>query len=476
MTADSPPQLALDFGSASVVLSAFDAETSALDTTFRPIHYLGSKLRVLREITTAIDEVAPSGGAVLDLFAGSGTVAMELSRQRLVYASDIQEYSRVICSALLAPNLPAEHLVATFEARLMERESFRRQLADAIAPAAEYEEAAIRAALLGDPETVCDLLDHGSLLALELGAEVPAASPVIKPLTEVLRRLQKLRLAGSSALTALRYFGGAYFSYAQAAELDNLAHVIASFESKHRDTLLAALLSTASDVVNTVGKQFAQPIRPRSKNGAPKHHLLTKITRDRAVSPDEIYLRWLRRYTSLTPAACQGTVIRADYLDALDRSRGSIAVVYADPPYTRDHYSRYYHVLETLALRDNPKIAANPGATHGELSRGLYREDRHQSPFCIKSKANGAFRALISKTASQGASLVMSYSPFDRHTNARPRLMPISGIVALTEEFYREVEVRTIDGLSHSKLNHTSLNYDIPPDAEMLFLCKGSKA
>ena len=30
--------------------------------------------------------------------------------------------------------------------------------------------------------------------------------------------------------------------------------------------------------------------------------------------------------------------------------------VYADPPYTRDHYSRFYHVLETLALRDDPRF------------------------------------------------------------------------------------------------------------------------
>lgn len=475
MAADSLPQLVLNFGSDPGVTGRPSEEIVARDNTFRPIHYLGSKLRLLGEITAAVDEVAPGRGPVLDLFAGSGTVATALSRQRPVYASDIQEYSRVICSALLAAELPNQSLFDAFETRLVDNQRRRQQLFDSIAPAVDHEKEAINAALRGDPGAICDLLDHGSLLALELGASVPAESAVIKPLREVQRQLLKLQLAGSPALTALRYFGGAYFSYTQAAELDNLAQVIATFGAKHRDTLLAALLSTASDVVNTVGKQFAQPIRPRNKDGSPKRHVIAKITRDRAVSPEAVYLRWLRRYALLDSPAYESTAMCADYIEALDSLRGKVAVVYADPPYTRDHYSRFYHVLETLALRDNPRIASNPGAGTGELSRGLYRENRHQSPFCIKTRAHDAFQALIANSASQGVGLVMSYSPFDRDSNARPRLMPTEDIVALGEKHYRNVEVRTIDGLSHSKLNHTRLNYEIPADAEVLFLCTGSK-
>ena len=32
-------------------------------------------------------------------------------------------------------------------------------------------------------------------------------------------------------------------------------------------------------------------------------------------------------------------------------------IVYADPPYTRDHYSRFYHVLETISLFDSPIVS-----------------------------------------------------------------------------------------------------------------------
>ena len=472
---NATPQLTLDFGPAKGGTAPPGSETAARETAFRPIHYLGSKLRVVDEVVAAIEEVDPGRGPVLDLFAGSGTVARALSDRRRVYASDIQEYSRVISGALLAANLPDATLVDAFRTRLAEHEVFRRDLVDAIAPAIEHEEAAMRAALLGDPEPICDLLDHGSLLALELAAPTQSGSLVIKPLRESLRRLKRLGLVGSADATALRYFGGAYFSYAQAAELDVLARAIESFGPKCRDTLMAALLSTASDVVNTVGKQFAQPIRPRSKDGSPKRHLIAKITRDRAVSPGAAHLRWLSRYASLSSSDLGHVAIRADYVDTLERLKGEVSVVYADPPYTRDHYSRFYHVLETLALRDNPSIASNPGAIQGELSRGLYREDRHQSPFCIKSQVQAAFSAMFIGATSAGASLVLSYSPFDRDSNARPRLMSIDGILDLAEQFYSKVEVRTIDGVAHSKLNHARLNYEIPPDAEVMFLCAGIK-
>ena len=56
-------------------------ELSALDSKgFRPIHYLGSKLRLLPEIERLVDELDPSKGRVCDLFSGSGTVSYFLSR------------------------------------------------------------------------------------------------------------------------------------------------------------------------------------------------------------------------------------------------------------------------------------------------------------------------------------------------------------------------------------------------------------
>jgi hypothetical protein len=223
--------------------------------------------------------------------------------------------------------------------------------------------------------------------------------------------------------------------------------------------------------VNTVGKQFAQPIRPRTKNGAIKKHLLTKIARDRNLSIRAVYSKWLSRY-SIHRAPDRGhSAVRADYRVALSQFAGHYSVVYADPPYTRDHYSRFYHVLETLVLRDNPVIARNPGASDYDLSRGLYREVRHQSPFCIKSQCIPAFEELFGLAAHAGANLVLSYSPYGTESSSRPRLMRIETLIDLAATYYPKVAITPITGISHSKLNHSRHNFGIPDEAEILMIC-----
>lgn len=70
--------------------------------TMRPIHYLGSKLRMLGAVKDAIDEVDETDGLVCDVFSGSGTVSKYLLQFRDVVAVDIQEYSRVLCEASMS--------------------------------------------------------------------------------------------------------------------------------------------------------------------------------------------------------------------------------------------------------------------------------------------------------------------------------------------------------------------------------------
>lgn len=439
--------------------------------TFRPIHYLGSKLRLAPAIADALDDADATRGTVLDLFAGSGTTALALAGHRRVVASDIQEYSRVICSALLTPRPPTTDIVSAFADRLRASSPSVEALRNAVEPLVEFERMALKAATHGDAEAICSVLEHGSILAAERGLCGSPSAELQGRLTEVTRRLLRAGLAGSPVATTVRYFGGAYFSYEQAVELDCLA-VLASeaFPQDQADLFTAALLSTASDSVNTVGKQFAQPIRPRAKHGGAKRHLLAKIDRDRRLNVQTKFLEWLERYANHKVPGPGHVAIRADYREALKRFSGQYSVVYADPPYTRDHYSRFYHVLETMSRRDNPSIARNPGSAEHELSRGLYRDDRHQSPFCIRSQAAGAFRELFRLAASSGANMVVSYSPFE--SGAHPRLMHIDALLDLAREFYRSVELQSVDGVSHSKLNHSSLNFEMPAEAEVLLVCR----
>ena len=81
----------------------FDFENCEEISTFRTIHYLGSKLRALKFIKKTIDKLDPSKKGVCDLFSGSGVVSHHLSQERSIISADIQNYSTVICGALLNP-------------------------------------------------------------------------------------------------------------------------------------------------------------------------------------------------------------------------------------------------------------------------------------------------------------------------------------------------------------------------------------
>jgi len=432
-------------------------------TLFRPIHYLGSKLRLLEPIRDALNALDGKRGKACDLFAGSGTVAFALSAERQVVAADIQEYSRVICSAIL--NGPAKIQHTAFVAN--------HALLECINPLIEHEEQCIQQALLGDPMPICDLLEFGCLVAKERNIAGSLPRGLDFPLIQSLRALKKEQLDSRTSLIT-RHFGGIYFSYRQAAILDSLLTWAHSQALESRDLLIAALLSTTSEVVNTVGKQFAQPIRPRDKEGKPKLHLIKKIAEDRAKDICEIYFKWLERYqANAKHRELDGhRVIRGDYIDVLRNLASDVTVVYADPPYTRDHYSRFYHVLETICLQDDPQISTVKTNGVSVPSRGIYRADRHQSPFCIKSQAPKAFSKLFAEVRARSIPLVLSYSPFAANSEARPRLLSIAQIEELASQHFRTVKVVSID-IAHSKLNTTTLNVEkSTTEAEVLISCR----
>lgn len=61
-------------------------------------------------------------------------------------------------------------------------------------------------------------------------------------------------------------------------------------------------------------------------------------------------------------------------------------VLYLDPPYNHRQYATNYHLLETIAKYDNPKI-------HGKT--GLRNYDNQKSVYCSRAKVKSAFKNLI---------------------------------------------------------------------------------
>ena len=466
-------QLALNFDDEYQRSSSLTsvALVSSSHQVSRPIHYLGSKLRLVNVIRDTIDKVDSTGGPVCDLFAGSGTVSKALSKTRDVIAVDIQEYSRVLCSALLKPACIGAEIVDQFWHDVRSSEHAER-LSWAVKPLIDYEADCLNKAAGRDLEPLCDFLEHGSLIAWEQNACNPSSSSLRSALCDASSRLQDARLIGTSSALATRYFGGIYFSFLQASQLDILLEVIASLSIPQKDSFVAAILSTASEIVNTVGKQFAQPLRPRTSDGKPKQNLFQLVARDRFSDVIKVYESWLARYRAIPETDRPHRVIRKDYAEALEEIEGAVSIIYADPPYTRDHYSRFYHVLETLCFRDSPVVSTVRINGRDQISRGMYRAERHQSPFCIKSKAPNAFLTLFSKARPLGVPLVLSYSPYKKEGGARPRLLTIKEIEELAQKFFKRVEVIPAGRIAHNKLNNSEKNVGMSYDAEILLICE----
>ena len=437
---------------------------------FRPIHYLGSKLRLLERIGDLVAELNPRGLPVCDLFAGSGTVAYSLAARYPVVAVDIQEYSRVLCSALLQSPRPSAAEAGIF-LDAVRTSPLRGRLNAGVAIVDDFERRSIRAASDGDLAPLCDLIEHGSVLAQERGVSGAATPALRKAMQAAARAFAAEGFSDSPAATITRYYGGVYFSYRQAAELDIALDAAHRLGNRTRDFFLAAILSTTSDIVNTVGKQFAQPIAPRKADGSPKLHLLRQVERDRFRDVQAILGDWLSRYVALPEEKHDQRVIRADYREALDAGIGKAGVIYADPPYTRDHYSRYYHVLETMCLRDSPDVSTTRIGGITQMSRGIYRAERHQSPFCIKSQAPRAFTELFERTRRAGVPLIVSYSPYAAESRARPRLLTMEQLEELATRHYRRVERRSGGKISHNKLNNAGVNVERCDEAESFFVC-----
>lgn len=433
-----------------------------MDYNFRTLNYLGSKLRLLDFIEENVRKVTPDDAGVCDLFAGSGCVSYKLSRLFPVVACDIQNYSKVICDALLQSGTLTKGAVKAFMSKIKDSEPLLR---DAFAPLINLEEDAIRNRNL---DLLTDIVEHGSLKVYNLEKTESKIAPVQNQVHE---KLRKVGFLGKETLIS-RYYGGVYFSYSQAIQIDVIMDAIRHYTNiSDKNVLLAALISTASDIACTVGKHFAQPIKARDSKGNIKKLVYNKAIKDKTVDVTALFEEWLNKYVSLPNGKFNNTILQGDYMECLKMLPDNVRTVYADPPYTRDHYSRFYHVLETMALDDVPEISTVKihGSTH--VSNGIYRKDRYQSPFCIRSKAPKAFEEMFKEISASKRNLLLSYSPYDETKESHPRVVTISQLMSWASDYFNHVEVVSAGHFTHNKLNSTEHFLESSDEAEILIVC-----
>ncbi len=101
--------------------------------------------------------------------------------------------------------------------------------------------------------------------------------------------------------------------------------------------------------------------------------------------------KWTAQATepiALRPRAlkAQSTKVEASVGDVFDVRADPEDVVYLDPPYTKRQYASYYHILETVALGDEPVV---------EGVAGLRPWRDRASDFCYKARALKTLTRLV---------------------------------------------------------------------------------
>lgn len=346
-----------------------------------PIRYMGTK-RQLAQHVRRLAELASPHGSLTDLFSGMGSVAAEHAGRRHVLTNDALGFTGVLARARFIGKdrkLTAAEAIAKLRPLVREQRKYLMSTFD-------RELAAESKVLEG---SAADLASHMSTVH-HAGCD-----------ENFRRRATNARSwTGAPAFKmACLYYAGGYFSMRQAIDIDAIRFAIESAQGlrKHADWLLAAWLSACSRVINAPG-HTAQYLKPNSTASAAR---IKAFWRRSIWDEFKDALINLEQVGSSTWRAGNRVVIS----DALSLIRGrrlaGTGVVYADPPYTKDQYSRFYHVFEALHRYDYPKIS-------GE-GRSVAADERFSTGFCQITQVKASFIALFEGVATLGVPLVLSY-------------------------------------------------------------------
>lgn len=387
------------------------------------IRYMGNKRSLAPLISQQISARHPNS-TILDVFAGMCAVGKELAPDHLIYTNDIHAFAGVVAKSLFksSPIGPTslharEELLPKFNENQCELSGLLRNQI------------------------------HEEDKALGRAAD-PLGWRVLKGLSDAaLSQPVPLELVGVPALTAYQannalfpyhlftsYFSNAYFGVRQSIEIDSLRYAIDHAKAKHRPRYLTALMQAMSHCAATPG-HFAQYLVPRDRKNTA---YIGKIRQRSIVAR---FFEALDHFPQiLCKARRKNRVFREDASDLLSKWSGGFKdgdlVIYADPPYSRAQYSRYYHVLETLILYDYPECSG----------KGRYRNGRFSTEFSKKSSVYNAMNRFISSASRTGAPIYVSYPSNGLLFSAG------FGLKDILKKHYDKVELLSGESLNHSTM------------------------
>jgi len=350
------------------------------------VSYMGTK-RQLAQYVAATSSVTDDG-PFLDLFAGICAASQAIGSTRPIWCNDAQTFSHNVASAFFCSQTGPSTVV---------------DLTPKIAGFYEKNKSALTerfSDLLQDEQTA---LDQVSIANLE---KCHATFPYFEDNLNTQKKRSALHRRPATfpyRLFSMTY-AGTYLSLNQCLEIDSLRYALdrAKLERKieqddHRWACLA-LCEAIAKCSPTTG-HFAQFLVPKESNKS-RYFLLRKKS---------IWREWLKVISTYTPVGTaswrsENRAYCKDALELVARFRflkSKPTFIYADPPYTDDQYSRYYHLYETLLHYDYPRTTA----------KARYREGRFNSAFSTKLKVRQSFEKMIGMTGELGSTLMISYPP-----------------------------------------------------------------
>jgi len=374
------------------------------------ITYMGTKQALVANVV----EVARSAqhGTLLDVFSGMCAVGSAVSKDRQVWNNDIQRFAAEVARALFLSR--TDPLTALNLADICYK-TYAQQ---------------------------CERLKAAFELSLKCEAQLlqsKSFSAFARNQIEFLKRYRgeagHCRLRSHSLFA--RTYSGTYFGLQQAIEIDSIVRALDfsfSLGTISKDEQRWALVSLGRALLKTSNStgHFAQYLKPNERT----------FRRYIKLRSRSVWSEWLNSEAVVSPirdlAWRKGNRVYNNdslvLLKNLSKKNTEVSAIYADPPYTDDQYSRYYHLFETLLLYDYPSVS---GA-------GLYRSGRFQTPFSLRSKVGEAMTSLVRYSAKTGADLILSYP-----ANGLAVLAGLD-VRALLKRHYRCVEISKSVSHQHS--------------------------
>ena len=400
------------------------------------LQYMGSKSRILKELCSCFS-VFTDIDTIVDLFAGSGSVGYACKKDKNIISNDIEFYSYVINSAVLNGCLLTPKNECLFWEAVDRAFKIRASYFEELLSVEDN-------LLNGDDVDAYRKFveDTPSIFNLETG------SSCFLKLLELSKSIEVGNFKQNNIpfeCLFVTYFANTYFGFKQCLEIDAMREQIEKLEDSHVRYVLMAATMAAMSIASSTTTHFAQYLKINGKSS------FINLASKRRVSIFETVKDVLKEYRSaglLNFVAENHKIYNLDFEECLKKiSVNEKTLIYADPPYFKEHYSRYYHLLNTFCLYDYPLFSLNPLTK--EFSVGRYRLERNVSDFGRKAKALKAFERLIACCAKSNAKLVISYS--------NNSIVKIDDILKAAKRCFAFVKTNEVD-LKHSKQGRSSVS------------------